>query len=228
VARSSEYFGSDLVIDPTVSHRAAGAVRRAYERHALVEYRKAWEREERAFDFHTRFQLWVGFVLVSGIWGYTFVTPAIFHAQGYGTAGQALGAFLVPGLIVFGLFTVAALPASWKATVFTFGGMVLWPLTLPVLLILIHRRWPDRYAERYHRRYVVPATDFDEAATALWARAVETGTVLAGPAGWDGDKAVAPRMWAIAELLARSSLPSELDRRSALLDDAARRVDLLG
>jgi hypothetical protein len=228
VARSSEYFGSDLVIDPTVSHRAAGAVRRAYERHALLEYGKVWEHGERAFDFHTRFQLWVGFVLVSGTWGYAFVTPAIFHAQGYGTMGQSLGSFVVPGLIIFGLFTLAALPAPWKRVILTFGGMVLWPVTFPVLLILIHRRWPDRYAERYHRRYVVPAIDFDGAATSLWARAVETGTVLAGPAGWDARKTVALRMWAIAELLARSSLPSELDRQAALLDDAARQVDLLG
>lgn len=134
----------------------------------------------------------------------------------------------MPGLIAFGLFTLAALPAPWKTPVFMFGGMIVWPLTLPVLLILIHRRRPDRYAERYHRWYVVPATDFDEAATALWARAAETGTVLAGPAGWDARKAAAPRTWTIAELLARSSLPSELDRRPARLDDAARQVDSLG
>jgi hypothetical protein len=230
VARPSGYFSSDLVIDPTVSHRAVEAVRRAHERHALVEYGKTWERGEREFDWHSRNQRWLGVVLVSAVWAFTFVTPTIFYANGYATAGSAFGTFLLAGLILFVLFTVASGPASWKGAIFMFGGMIVWPPTFIVLIISLQRRWPERYAERYHRRYVTPATDFDEAATALWARAVEaaTGTVLAGPAGWDGRKAVAPRMWAIAELLARSSLPSELDRRSALLDDAARQVDLLG
>jgi hypothetical protein len=228
VARSSGYFGSDLVIDPTVSHRAAEAVRRAYERDALVEYRKAWARDERAFDVHTRIQACLGFTLLLMMWCYTFGGLAFFLPRGY-PAGQVLGTFLVPGLISFGLFTLMSLPESWKAAIRTFSSMIVWPLTFAVLVFRLQRRRPDRYAaERYHRRYVVPAVDFDEAAAALWARAVETGTVLAGAAGRDADKAAARRMWAIAKLLARSSLPSELDRRSALLDDAARQVGVLG
>jgi hypothetical protein len=227
VARPPQYFGTDLVINPAVSHRAARALRRAYERHSLLEYGKVWEPEERAFDFQTQFQLWLGFLLVSGTWAGVFITPAILHAQGYLTVDQAVGSFLVPGLIVFAVFTLATLPAPWKTVLLTFGGMIVWPVTFPVLLIKIHRRWPDRYAERYHRRYVVPATDFDEAAVALWARATQTGTALAAPTGPDADKAAARRMWAIAELLARSSLPSEPDQRSALLDDATRQIDLI-
>jgi len=227
VTQSSEYFGSDLVIDPRVNRRAAGALRRAHERHALVEYGKAWEPEERLFDVHTVSQLWLAFALVTGLWGYTFLAPAIFLARGF-SAGQVLGIFLAPGLVLFVLATLAMGPASFRAALVIFGGAIVWPVTLPVLVVQRQRQWPDRYAERYHQRYVVPAADFDEAATVLWARAVETETVSNGPSGSDAPPDLAPRMWAIAELLARSSLPSELDRRVALLDEAARQVDLLG
>jgi hypothetical protein len=235
VARSSEYFGSDLVIDPAVSRRAAGAVRRAYDRQALVEYGKTWERDERAFDLQSSIAVWITCALISVLWGYTYVATAFFLARGL-SVGQVVSGFLVPGLILFGLATLALVPvlvpalvpARWKATVFLFAGGIVWPVTFPVLLIFLHRQWPHRRAERLHRRYVVPATDFDEAATAVWARAVETGAVLAGPAGSEAQAAVARSMWTIAELLARSSPPAEPDRRSALLDDAARQVDLLG
>jgi hypothetical protein len=227
VARSSEYFGSDLVIDPAVRRRAGGRITRAYNSHALVEYGKEWQQgAERAFDVHYLIQLWLAFALTSALWGYTFVATAIFLAWGF-PAGEVVGVFLVPGLILFGLGTLAMVPGSWKAAVFLYGGGIVWPVMFPVLVIRLHRQWPERCADRFHRRYVVPATDFDEAATAIWARALETRTVLASPAGCDAPAAVAVRAWTIAELLARSSLPAELDRRSALLEDAARQVDLL-
>jgi hypothetical protein len=56
-------------------------------------------------------QLWVAFLLLSGIWGYTFVAAAIFLVLGFST-GEVAGIFLVPGLIIFALVTLAMGPAS--------------------------------------------------------------------------------------------------------------------
>jgi hypothetical protein len=168
-------LSSDLVIDPTVSQRAAGAVRRAHERHALVEYGKAWEPGERLYDGRSRFLRGFAVVLGSGLWSGSVVTPTILVADGSMTAGSAFGQFVWVALILFVLLTLGYGPTSWKEGILVFCGITVWPLTLPVVLVLMQRQWPDRYAERYHRRYVAPATDFDEAATALWSRAVETG-----------------------------------------------------
>jgi hypothetical protein len=77
VAPSSEYGAGedsacDLVIDPAVGERAAGKLRRAHERHALVEYGKEWQRDERPSDAHYLNQLWVAFFWYPG----SGVTPS--------------------------------------------------------------------------------------------------------------------------------------------------------